>query len=95
MANRIGVLEPDANPQADNPLRHVKRVVAQSLVRKALAVWVSQYVIQLLTIRAAAQSDPDRFMQWQYAGLVPKIGPPRGPENLILTYPLADQRSVV
>lgn len=86
---KVSVLEPHQDI-SDKPHRHVKKCVADVLVRKLLAKRISRQIIQMLVITEAIAilAAKPKVIE------VPKIKPPRAPENLLLTYPHRDQRTL-
>lgn len=84
------VLEAHQDPQS-RPHKHVKKSGALALLRMNLAVQIGPNLIQMRPIRQAVENLSQPTPK---AIEIPKLLPPRGPEGLLLTYPLPDQRTM-
>lgn len=92
---RVGILEPEGSV----PYRYVKKSAAVTLLRRLICspVYdelgvVIKNVIREKVARSAPFPDPRR-LEGPVVAVIPRLRPPRGPENLILQYPLRDDSS--
>lgn len=85
---KIGRLKPGQLASA-TPYSRVSKCVAALLVRRLVCEYVTRKLIRDLEVPAPARTG------YALPALVevPEILPPRGPEGLLLTYPLPDQRT--
>ena len=93
MSAKIGVLE--ANQDISSPARrHVKRSVADLLVRRLLAKPISKKLIQMVSIREAIEivAPAGKIQEYDPAD-GGKINGPRTPDWLFTAYPIKDQRT--
>lgn len=102
MSAKIGVLESHQN-HSESPARRVKKTVALTLVRKALAEWVNKAVIRMRSpmsyvpelARSARIVQVQQSFDYDYPDYlfadIPKRTFWRQP--LLLTYPAKDQSS--
>jgi hypothetical protein len=88
MSAKVSVLEAHQDI-SDTPRRHVKRSVADLLVRRLLAKLISKRLIQMVSIRESIEI----VAPAPKAVIVPKLNAPRKPDWLFTAYPIKDQRT--
>jgi hypothetical protein len=102
MAN-CHVLEADQKP-TDRPSKRIKRSGGHSLVRKGLAYWLKENVLLQMLPEREYVAPPDNstliyeyqggpIMRWEWRGKIDRLPVRDWKENLLLSYPIADQRS--
>lgn len=97
MSAKVLVLESHQH-YSDKPTRSVKRSVAALLVRRNLARQISKLLIQLVVVREAneilSEQRAIRVKEYDPADGGP-LNAPRGPEGLLLHYPLKKYESCI
>lgn len=99
----IGVLE-HFQKVTDQPTRRVKRSGGQSLVNQGAAEWVIKNILLQMRPEREYIDPPDNgtlimeysgisTRRWEWRGKVDKLPVRDWKENLLLSYPIADQRS--
>ena len=102
----IGVLESHQKP-TDKPTRRIKRSGGHSLVNRGMAVWIRENVLLQMREQMAAPPIPITVIEIEHIQVAPKLFkrfarwqngmslPIRDwRENLLIHYPIADQRSI-
>lgn len=92
MSRKICVLE-SHQTISDKPARSVSKAIAAYLVRKALARHVSRQIIQMVELKDSLPIIEANIKIRPIVWDIPRLKAPRMPENLLLSYPIKDERT--